>query len=495
MIKRYANPKIAQIFSDENKLELWQETELAVIGAMEDFQFIRTGIFEEIGEILRMFPIDLEWWEKRDEEIHHDLNAFLDERLRHLNAKYHKFFHKNITSYDTEEPAFGRMLTEATDVIMALTNDLEETLINLAIKYRYTIMNARTHGQEAELQSFGARCLTWLVELRMAKVSLDHSAINLSYSKLSGAIGKYGSLDPRVEERALDFLGFSPFYGATQIMPRILYAPLGQSLCNMVSVLSKIGLDIRLGARSGRPILQEPFKKKQKGSSAMPHKKNTIRTEQLAGMATMARGYMMMISENIVTWEERAIEQSSVERVAWPDLFHVTAHALKVISGVLKELTVYTDNMLLEVHESRGVYASSEVKEWLKTHLGNSGLTHEDIYRIVQIAGFNVFEPEQEMMLIRETNCGSTQEALGLLRRIGPASDKRKVVSIEKFIPQAKLRVSSSLDISQDQVDVYNEALKKLFKNKQLKKSWKELFTPGFLLKNEDTLYKNILEI
>ena len=165
MIKRYANPKIAQIFSDENKLELWQETELAVIGAMEDFQFIRTGIFEEIGEILRMFPIDLEWWEKRDEEIHHDLNAFLDERLRHLNAKYHKFFHKNITSYDTEEPAFGRMLTEATDVIMALTNDLEETLINLAIKYRYTIMNARTHGQEAELQSFGARCLTWLVLL------------------------------------------------------------------------------------------------------------------------------------------------------------------------------------------------------------------------------------------------------------------------------------------------------------------------------------------
>ncbi|PJA09925.1 adenylosuccinate lyase, partial [Candidatus Falkowbacteria bacterium CG_4_10_14_0_2_um_filter_41_15] len=234
--------------------------------------------------------------EKRDQEIHHDLNAFVDERIRHINSHLHQYFHKNITSYDTEEPAFAYSLSEAVRVIEPLGAALEQTLKALAIKYRHTIMNGRTHGQEAEMQSFGARCLTWLADYLVARKALWQSLDNLKYSKLSGAIGKYGSLDPKIEEGALKILGFVPFYGATQIMPRILYAPIAQNLCNLVAVIDKIGMDIRLASRSGRPLLQEPFKKKQKGSSAMPHKKNTIRTEQLEGMARMAKGYMVMIT-------------------------------------------------------------------------------------------------------------------------------------------------------------------------------------------------------
>ncbi len=493
MVQRYENEKIAEIFSDKHKLALWQKTELAVMRAMVNFDMMKKDDYDVVEEALKTNPINIEWWKKRDEEIHHDLNAFLDERLRFIPKHLQQFFHKNITSYDTEEPAFARSLFEAAETIKLINKSLNNSLYNLAIEHRYTIMNGRTHGQEAEMQSFGAKCLSWISDCRIAQKAFKQSLENLRYSKLSGAIGKYGSLDPKIEKEALKILNFEPFIGATQIMPRVLYAPIAQSLCNLVCVINKIGLDIRLASRSGRPLLQEPFKKKQKGSSAMPHKKNTIRTEQLEGMARMAKGYMGMITDNIVTWEERAIEQSSVERVAWPDLFHVTAQSIKVLTGVLTGLNVYPDNMLKEIHESRGVYASSEVKEFLKTNLSELRLGHEDAYRIVQIACFNVFEPSKERLAIRETIATSFIESFELLKEA--SKQEEKIVSIETFIPEARLRISNDLDIEQTQIDIYNAALQKLFSQEIILAEWKKLFTPSFLLKNEDYLYQQTLGV
>ncbi|MFA4942290.1 MAG: lyase family protein [Patescibacteria group bacterium] len=484
MISRYANKEIESIFSDSHKLELWQKTELAVIEAMVKLEKVNRDQYLVISNTLNNTPIDIEWWKNKDEEIHHDLNAFIDERVRHLEKELHQYFHKNITSYDTEEPAFARSLSEAIEVIRPLGELLEKNLTYLAIRYRYTVMNARTHGQEAEMQTFGARVLTWLADYLVAKKALEKSSENLYYSKLSGAIGKYGSLDPKTEEEALRILGFFPFYGSTQIMPRILYAPIAQSLCNIVLVINKIGVDIRLASRSGRPLLQEPFKKKQKGSSAMPHKKNTIRTEQLEGMARMAKGYMNMITDNIGTWEERAIEQSCVERVAWPDLFHVLAQSFKVINMVLNGLTVYPENMLKEIHESRGVYASSEAKEFLK----ENGLGHEDAYRIVQLACFNVFESEDEKPSIIKSFDDSLSAMYAISRK-----EPGEIVSIREFIPRAALRVSETLDINQEEVDGYNKALKEIFSKFSVRENWSRLFTPAFLLKNEAFLYQKIL--
>jgi adenylosuccinate lyase len=413
--------------------------------------------------------------------------------VRHLPTQLHQYIHKSITSYDTEEPAFARMLKEANDCLEELSDSLELTLENQAKKYRYTIMNARTHGQEAELQSFGARILTWLVEYQAANAAWRDSLHNLKFSKLSGAIGKYGSLNPEIEQQALEILGFTPCYGATQIMPRILYAPIAQTLSNLVAVIDKIGNDIRLMARSGRPLVQEPFKKKQKGSSAMPHKKNTIRCEQLEGLARLAKGYASMIAANIKTWEERAIEQSSVERVAWPDLFHTAAQALQVLDRVLEGLQVYPDNMLEEIYESRGVYASSEAKEFLKDRLKN--LEYEDIYRIVQIACFNIFEPSRKRLLIRNIMPASLIEAGNLLITIEDlvTSESAQVISIQDFIPGAQLRPTDSLDITPQQVATYNQALKELFSSPEVTKDWQEIFTPQFILKNEGRLYKEIL--
>jgi len=463
--------------------------------AMIDLDKISKKDGYNIIDILHKNPIDLDFWKRQDQRIHHDLNAFIDERARFLPTELHQHFHRDITSYDTEEPAFARMLWEGLEILRPLSSATEDILIDLAKRYRYTLMLARTHGQWAELQSFGARILTWLIEYRLAKQALyDVSGKNLEYSKLSGAIGKYGGLDPAIEEGALKILGFVPLYGATQIMPRILYAPIAQAISNLITIIDRIGNDIRLSARSGHPLMQEPFGKKQKGSSAMPHKKNTIRTEQLEGLARVANGYAAMITDNIRTWEERTIEQSSAERIAWADIFHTAAQALKVINEVLSGLRVYQDNMLWEIQESRGTYASASVKEFLKTKLAGSELTYEDIYRIVQLSCFNIFQLDAETLAVRDRIPSSLPEAMENLKLVSPGADHR-LVSLEEFVPASNLRVSEELDINPEQVAAYNQALQQLFADEAVTAEWHQLFQPEFLMKYEYLLYEKILGV
>jgi adenylosuccinate lyase len=494
MHERYQSERISQIFCDENKLKQWQNTELAVLKAMYRLGYIDKKIYDQIRKAWLKNPINIAWWKNRDQETGHDLNAFLDERYRFLPTKLHQYVHKNITSYDTEEAPFAIMLKQALEVVDEIFTELHDTLKALALKYRYVIMNARTHGQEAELQSFGSRILTWYKDLKIAKDALDNNRRVLQYSKLSGAIGKYGSSDPTIEEETLKVLGLNPYYGATQIMPRILYAPIGQSLSNLVAVIDKIATDLRLAARSGQVLMREPIKKGFKGSSAMPHKQNPINWEQEEGMAKMATGYMIMLTSLIKTWEERSIEQSSVERVAWPDLFHVVVRSLTLLNKTLKGLRVYPDNMLEEIHKSRGVYASSEVKEFLKEKLSDSGLSNENIYRIVQLACFNVFEPAPARLKIRETIPSSFGEALISLNRFYNLPIER-YVSLADIIPLGELKFTEELNIAPSDIDKYNQILKKLFSKEEVANKWFKLFTPEFLLRNEATLYWEILRV
>lgn len=492
MIPRYENPEITKIWSDQNKLRLWQETELAVIKARVNLSMIDESIMIDIFSALHSHPIDVDWWLARDGEIVHDLNAFLDERLRFLPVDLQPYLHDGLTSYDTEEPAFAVMISESLYVFGEYLKSLTTVLKDLARRYRYTIMNGRTHGQEAELQSFGKRCLAWLVAVLEGMKNLIRTKRNLYYSKLSGAIGNYRGLEAKVEKEALRILGFKPFYGATQIMPRELYAPIAQSICQIVLTLDKIATDIRLGARSGRPILQEPFGKKQKGSSAMPHKKNTISCEQLEGMARMANGYLQMIMGNIKTWEERAIEQSSVERIAWPDLFHVAVHSTKTMTRVLQGLVVYPDNMFAEIVASCGCYAAGEAKEFLRHHGAQHGLSAEDAYRTVQLAAFNAFAPDKEAKGLRQnppTSFADAEKALLLLshRSIG------QPVSIRDIIVNSDLVVSDQLDATEEIVERWNRVLSAIFAGIDVREKWDEIFKPSYLLKGEKTLYKEIL--
>jgi len=486
MIDRYKDLDINKIWSDKNKLFLWLRTEMAVMHARLHFKDeISWEDYERIKRSLEENPIDIEWWKAKDKEIHHDLNAFIQERIRFMPKELRKYFHQGMTSYDTEEPAFVKMIKDSIKIVERHYFELEKIIKEMAMKYRYTIMNGRTHGQEAEMQSFGKRCLTWLQDLRISFRNLRKSKENLRFSKLSGAIGNYGGVTPAIETKALKFLGFKPQYGATQIMPRELYAPIAQGLSQIVATINKIALTIRLGARSGRPIYQEPFAKKQTGSSAMPHKKNTISTEQMEGMYRMAKAYAMAIMENIQTWEERAIEQSCVERVCWPDLFHVTIRVLKVMKRVLGGLVVYPNNMLQEIYESRGCYASSHAKEILK----QLGFDFNEAYRIVQLAAFNVFESAREERFPKSFDDADKLITMDL------NVFYKKLVSIKEIISEGNSKVSLQLSATKEEVQNWNNKLREVFQHSENLELWSKIFLPSYLLRNEDTLYRRILRI
>jgi len=191
MHERYEDQKIREIWSNKFKLDLWQLTELAVLQAKENLGKIPLETTAKISEIFQEHPIDIDWWKKRDGEINHDLNAFLEERMRWLPPKWQKDFHEKMTSYDTEEPAFASMLRASVEYVLEKSAIFKETLKSMAKKYRFVVMFAETHGQDAQVQSFGKRCLCWLQDLNASEAALTETIKNLRYSKLSGAVENY----------------------------------------------------------------------------------------------------------------------------------------------------------------------------------------------------------------------------------------------------------------------------------------------------------------
>lgn len=496
MIIRYTDPRIEEAWSLRIKYNLWQAVELAVIEAKEKFERIPQGTYRQMERILVNNPIDPAFIDKKEKELRHDLNAFLEERMRFLPENLQIYFHQQMTSYDTEEAGFATTLQNSCEFVFNDAHELLASLKALALKYRHTPMNARTHGQEAEMQSFGKRCLTWYRDLHTATGTLNKAMENLKYSKLSGAIGTNSGIDPTLETEALAILGLIPWAGATQIMPRVLYSPIASALADIATVIEKIATDTRLGSRSGRPLWHEPFGKMQKGSSAMPHKKNNILGENTRGMAVMSRAYAGGIKENLLTWEERDIAQSSVERVFWPDLFHVTLRAIQNMKKIADGLVVYTDTMMVEIIESRGTYASNAAKELLLHIGGQYGLKREDAYRIVQLACFNAFAPEEEVLSIRNDTLDSLPKADTVLERLKEmdCAGLNGILSIKSIIRLGDLKVHPSLAADEKTVDAWNEKLDEIFDQENLEEqsAWEKLFLPSTILANEDHLFEQV---
>lgn len=492
MIPRYNDPNIAPIWTDAAKLERWDDVELAAVQAGVAMGEVKEGEYAAINQALADHPADIEWWLKRDGEINHDLNAYLDERRRHIPVELQHLYHKGMTSYDTEEAAFAQALIDSSKIVRKASEELLEEQRFGALKYRYLPFFDRTHGQGAKLRSFGGRVLTWRAELLSANTKLVQAMEGLRYSRLSGAQGNYGGLlTPELEKRALEILGFKPFHGATQIIPRVVYTPLAQALVLVAGAVNKMATDIRLGARTPWPICQEPFGKKQKGSSAMPHKKNTILTEQMEGMERMIRGYCNMLEEGSKTWEGRAIEQSCVERVAWPDIFHTVMRMLTVMKRVVAGLVIYPDNMLREIIESRGTYASDEAKNFLAEELGKCGIDAEIAYRIIQLASFCVFEPSRKRRDLRGTRPQKLEDMDALMNQAA-ALPAEAADTIEKLVCRGELRPVAELEATAEDVRGWNSILKDIFTDRGTLLAWEQIFKPSQLLRQEAFLYERL---
>jgi adenylosuccinate lyase len=483
MIPRYDNAEISAIHTNVAKLLRWQDTELAVIEARVKLGEIAAEVHTEIKKILEANPPDVEWWLAKEKEVGHDFNAFIDERRRFLPVHLQAEFHKDMTSYDGEEPAFAEGLNQSSNIIeRTAAIDLFETIDDLARQHRFTAMLEHTHGQWAKLRTFGGRVLTWRTDLLIAFEQFQSAQSLCGQSRISGAIGNYGGgLTPEIEKTALDLLGLDPLLGSTQIAPRVLYAPLAQALLLICETLGKIANDIRLGARSGFTLWHEPFTKKQKGSSAMPHKKNPIITEQMFGMLMMARGRVLALTSIIQTWEARDIGQSCVERVDWVDLFHITMRMLTQMTKVLKGLVVYKDNMLREIIEARGTYASDEAKNFLAAEFAVRGIEAETAYRILQLASFCVFQPDEFWTHVRNSQSESLDDVDALLSSAS-RNPPSQIVSIQDFIPSARLFPVAELEADQETVTRWNEILADLFSNPEIRAEWNVLFKPSHLL-------------
>jgi hypothetical protein len=244
-------------------------------------------------------------------------------------------------------------------------------------------------------------------------------------------------------------------------------------------------------ARSGTPLVHEPFSKIQKGSSAMPHKKNTIITEQMEGMVRLARGYVLALTSNISTWEERAIEQSCVERVAWPDLFHVVSRIVTQMTKVCSGLVVYPDRMLQEVIEARGTYATDEAKNFLAAELAKKGIPAEDAYRVVQLASFNAFASMTDGEFRGPLTQGyeyADDVVLGIRSLHSGTTD-----GISSRIAEGWLFAVPSLKATEEDVARWNACLKEIFTDAETTRRWVEVFTPTYLLRNEAALFERII--
>ena len=471
------------------KLLDWQEVEVAAMKARVTLGEMPQEDFDIIVAALKTHPPNVCWWKCRDGKIRHDLNAFLEERIRWIPKELQHWFHKGMTSYDTEEAALAKALKASLNLVLDAHYDLMGVLKKSTLKYRYTPMMADTHGQWADVQTFGKRQACWYKDLQTDYIVLSLLKPLLDYSKLSGFVGNYTNMDPAIEKVTLQNLGLEPYLGATQIVPKEVSAPTAFAIAQLSKTLQKIFLAIRLGARSGTCIYQEPFGKMQKGSSAAPQKRNTILSERGGGLDNMIEGYLGMLLRNIVTWEERSIEHSCVERVAWPDMFHAIICSLETLTKVIRGLKVYPDKMMEEIVRTNGTYAASEAKDRLKELALSFGLSVESCYRIVQLAAFNLGYSSNQAVVP-----DSIDEADQLLQEAqNRPLDPMPRRSIRDVIRNGELVYCDQLAATSPTIRRWNQTLRRIFKSPEANRLWDEVFTLTYLLRNEPTIFYQVM--
>lgn len=376
LIARYTRPEMGRIWSDENKYRSWLAVETAASETLAEDGIVPVEAAKVIRE---KGGFDLERIEEIEAEVKHDVIAFTTAVAEKVGPES-RWFHYGLTSNDVVDTAQALQIKAASIIIRRGIEDLSSVLLRRALEFKHTPTIGRTHGIHAEPTTFGLKFLNWYAEMQRNLFRFDAAAEDIRIGKLSGAVGTFGHLKPEHEERICAKLGLLPAPVATQVIQRDRHAHYISTLAILTSTLDKIAVEIRHLQRTEVREAQEYFSEKQKGSSAMPHKKNPIISEQISGLARVVRANAQAAYENIALWHERDISHSSVERVIFPDSTILTDYLLAKTTSLLDKLLVYPQRMIKNLESTGGLIFSGQ----LLLDLAESGMSREEAYRLVQ---------------------------------------------------------------------------------------------------------------
>jgi adenylosuccinate lyase len=384
VIERYTLPEIGAVWTEEAKYRAWLEVELAVSRARAQLGEIPT---EEVEELAEKADFTVERIQEIERETEHDVIAFVT-NVAEYAGDVARHFHFGLTSSDVLDTAGALQLKGALDLIFGEARGLTLLLAEMSLEHKDTVMVGRTHGVHAEPTVFGHKLAVWAFEMERNLDRLSHAREVAAVGKISGAVGTYANVDPKVEAIACQELGLSSSRASTQVVQRDRHAEVLSTLAILGSTMEKIALEVRGAQRTEVRELAEPFGRGQKGSSAMPHKRNPILAERLCGMARILRANATVGFENNALWQERDISHSSAERVVLPDSTILTFYMLRTTARILRGLEVHKERMLENLNSGGGIVYSGRVL----LALVESGMARDDAYRIVQDAAMQSWE-------------------------------------------------------------------------------------------------------
>ncbi|MEX2403256.1 MAG: adenylosuccinate lyase [Balneolales bacterium] len=384
MISRYARNEMLEIWSEQNQFQSWLDVELAACRAWSRLGDIPA---EDVDLLYQKSQFNVDKIKELEAETRHDVVAFTRNVSEYLGPEK-KWIHYGLTSTDVVDTALGVRLKQANTLLRSGLDKFIEVLARKARDHKFTVMMGRTHGVHAEPTTFGLKCALWYAEMQRNKVRFDHAAADVEFGKLSGAVGTFANIPTEVEQYTCEELGLQPAPVSTQTLQRDRHAAYMSSLALIGASIEKIAVEIRHLQKTETREVEERFFKGQKGSSAMPHKRNPISSENMSGCARVLRGYMVTAFENIPLWHERDISHSSAERIIIPDATTLLDYMLNRFTGVVENLAVFEDNMLENIERTGGLVFSQR----LLLMLIDKGLSREKAYDTVQPLAMRAWE-------------------------------------------------------------------------------------------------------
>ena len=376
MIERYTNPEMGNIWTLQHEFEVMLDVEIAACEAMAELGEIPKEAARNIREKAHF---ELDRVKEIEKETNHDIIAFLTNVAEYVGDDS-KYIHKGLTSSDVKDTALGIMMKKSAELIIDDLKKFREVLKRRAAEFKHTVCIGRTHGIHAEPMTFGLKLALWMNEIDRDIERVEHAKKIVSVGKLSGAVGTYSNINPKIEELVCQKLGITPAPLATQVIQRDRHAEYMTTLAIVASSFEKFATEIRNLQRTDIREAEEYFSPGQKGSSAMPHKRNPITCERIAGMARLVRGNALASMENIALWHERDISHSSVERVILPDSTINVDYCIKKFTNIIDKLLVYPDAMMENLNKTGGLIFSQRIL----IALVSKGVLREDAYRWVQ---------------------------------------------------------------------------------------------------------------